>query len=45
MHLNTSKFLACVDHESKVEKENFLVTLEEYSSDATRFKIKPAFKY
>lgn len=45
MHLDSAKFLACHDHESKYEKENFLVTLDEYSSDATRFKIMPSYKY
>lgn len=45
LHLDSAKFLACHDHESKYEKENFLVTLDEYTSDATRFKIVPAYKY
>jgi inositol 1,4,5-triphosphate receptor type 1 len=45
MHLNSSKFLACNFSESRYEKENYEIALEEYSSDSTLFKIVPAFKY
>ena len=39
MHINSAKFLACHDVESKFEKENFLITLDDYTSEATSFKI------
>lgn len=45
MHINSSKFLACHDKESKLEKENYEITLDDYSSDNTQFKIIPAYKY
>lgn len=45
LHLNSSKFLACNFLESKHEKENYEIALEEYPSDSTLFSIIPAFKY
>jgi inositol 1,4,5-triphosphate receptor type 1 len=43
--LNSSKFLACNFLESKHEKENYEIALEEFCSDSTLFNIVPAFKY
>lgn len=45
MHVESSKFLSCHDEESHLEKENYLITLDDYTSDSTMFKILPAFKY
>ena len=45
LHLNSSKFLACLDCESKMEQENFQITSDEYTSESTSFKIIPAYKY
>lgn len=45
LHLNSSKFLSCNFVESKHEKENYEISLEEFCSDSTLFKIVPAFKY
>jgi len=45
MHINSSKYLACPSEESKHEKENYKLTLDDYSSDNTMFKIVPAFFY
>ncbi|KAL4462524.1 hypothetical protein ABPG74_000354 [Tetrahymena malaccensis] len=45
LHLNSSKFLSCNSVESKWEKENYEISLEEFCTDSTLFKIIPAFKY
>lgn len=45
MHLNSGKFLACHTIEAEHEKENFHVTLDDYTSDATMWKFVPSFKY
>ena len=45
MHLDSSKFLACHNQEANVQKNNYKVTLEDYTSENTLFKIVPAFKY
>lgn len=45
MHINSSKFLACYLQEATVEKGNYKVTLDDYTSENTLFRIVPAFKY
>lgn len=45
LHVDSCKFLACHNDESKHESDNFIVTLDEYASEATLFKFSPAFKY
>lgn len=45
MHLLSNKFLSVSFVEADVEKENYKISLEEYSSDATFFKILPSYKY
>ncbi|EGR27735.1 MIR domain protein [Ichthyophthirius multifiliis] len=45
LHLNSCKWLACKPMEAKYEKENFRITLDDYTSDNTMFKILPTFKY
>lgn len=45
MHVNSAKFLACHDVESRYEKENFLITLDDFTSEATSFKIIQAYQY
>ncbi|EGR32737.1 MIR domain protein [Ichthyophthirius multifiliis] len=45
LHLNSSKFLACQIIESKYEKENYKILLDDFSSEQTLFKIIPAFAY
>lgn len=45
MHVASNKFLSVTFVEADIEKENYLITLEEYSSDSTFFKILPSFKY
>lgn len=45
MHLASSKFLACHQKEARVESSNYKITLDELPSDASLFKILPAYKY
>lgn len=45
MHVNSSKFLACYPVEASIEKGNYRVTLDDYTSENTLFRIVPAFKY
>jgi inositol 1,4,5-triphosphate receptor type 1 len=45
MHLNSNKFLAARPEEADFEKSNFKMTLDDYSSESTLFKIIPAYKY
>ena len=45
LHLASQKWLVCQDVESNYEKENFLVTLDSFTSENSQFKIVPAFKY
>ncbi|EAR98945.2 MIR domain protein (macronuclear) [Tetrahymena thermophila SB210] len=45
MHVNSSKFLACYPIEANIEKGNYRVTLDDYTSENTLFRIVPAFKY
>ncbi|CAD8132784.1 unnamed protein product [Paramecium pentaurelia] len=45
LHLASSKFLACHQKEARVESSNYKITLDELPSDASLFKILPAYKY
>lgn len=45
MHVASSKWLACHQKEAKFENQNYRLTLDPYTSEATLFKIVPAFKY
>jgi len=45
MHVSSNKFLSVTFIEADKEKENYQVSLEEYSSDSTFFKILPSFIY
>jgi hypothetical protein len=43
--LASSKFLACHQKEAKYENNNYKLQLDPYPSEATLFRIIPAFKY
>jgi inositol 1,4,5-triphosphate receptor type 1 len=45
LHIDSCKFLSSKTQESKYEKENYLLTLKEYCSEDTIFKIIPAFRF
>ena len=45
MHVSSNKFLSVTFIEADKEKENYKISLEEYSSDSTFFKILPSFIY
>lgn len=45
LHLASSKFLACDMKEAKFENQNYKLTLDNYPSEASMFRIVPAFKF
>lgn len=45
MHILSNKFLSVSFVEADIEKENYKISLEEYSSESTFFKILPSYKY
>jgi inositol 1,4,5-triphosphate receptor type 1 len=45
LHLASSKFLACHQKEAKYENNNYKLSLDTYPSEATLFRVVPAFKY
>jgi hypothetical protein len=45
LHLASAKFLANYQKEAKLETLNYRVSLAALPSDATLFKIIPAYKY
>jgi inositol 1,4,5-triphosphate receptor type 1/inositol 1,4,5-triphosphate receptor type 3 len=45
LHIASSKYLACHTKEAKFENQNYKFQLDMYPSDATLFRIVPAFKF
>ncbi|CAD8168125.1 unnamed protein product [Paramecium pentaurelia] len=45
LHIASGKFLSCHDNEAQLENQNYLIKLDDYSSDYTVFKIVPAYMY
>lgn len=45
LHVTSNKFLACRNTEADIEKENYKISLNEFSSDATVFKFFPCYKH
>lgn len=45
MHVASGRFLGCHEVESRYENQNYQLKLDDFTSDATVFKIVPAFRY
>jgi hypothetical protein len=45
MHIVSGKFLACHEVESRYENQNYLLKLDDFTSEASVFTIIPAFRY
>lgn len=45
LHVSSNKFLACRNTEAEIERENYKVSLDEFSSDVTMFKFLPCYKH
>jgi inositol 1,4,5-triphosphate receptor type 1/inositol 1,4,5-triphosphate receptor type 3 len=45
IHVVSGRFLACHETESRFENQNYLIKLDDYTSDATVFNFAPAFRY